>query len=86
MEMQQVAMAVVNDRTTEQVRAQALAKWIEGHDTAAVHMLLPMVFAELRKPLYEGVTFDQGSWAAARAVLDYDIDNAVGEYRATAGD
>jgi len=77
--MKQIAMAVVNDPTTEQARAIALATWIAGRDDGAVHCLLPTVFAELRKPIYEGVSFDDGPWAAARMVLDYDIDHAIAE-------
>ena len=81
MKMEQIAMAVVNDKTTEQIRAYALAKWIEGLETAAVHAILPAVFAELRKQIYEGVSFEEGagSWTAARAVLDYEINRAIAE-------
>ncbi len=79
MKMEQVAMAVVNDPATQAVRADALALWIQGSETAAVHRLLPTVFAELRKPIYQGVSFDEGSWSAARAVLDFDIDYAIAE-------
>jgi len=77
--MEQVAMAVVNDASTQQARAIALAAWISGKDDAAVHCLLPTVFAELRKPIYEGVEFDDTAWTAARMVLDYDIDNAIAD-------
>lgn len=77
MKMEQVAMAVVNDPATQSVRADALALWIQGSETAAVHRLLPTVFAELRKPIYQGVSFDAGSWSAARAVLEFDIDQAI---------
>jgi hypothetical protein len=79
MKMEQVAMAVVNDQGTLRARANALALWKEGHDTAAVHSLLPTIFDEIRKPIYHGVRFDEGSWSAARAVLDFDIDYAIAE-------
>lgn len=80
MKMEQIAMAIVNDAATQQARAIALATWISGKDDGAVHCLLPTVFAELRKPIYEGVSFEEGTaWTAARMVLDYDIDNAIAE-------
>ena len=44
---------------------------------SAVHRLLPVVFAELRKPLYEGVTFDDTAWTAAAEVLDMEIQHAI---------
>ena len=50
MRMQQIAVAVFNDRATETARAGALAAFIAGADWgAAVHRLLPVIFAELRK-------------------------------------
>ncbi len=80
MNMEQVAAAVFNDRTTEAARADALKLFIDkGADywTSAVHRLLPVVFAELRKPLYEGVTFNDTAWTAAAMVLDMELQNAI---------
>jgi hypothetical protein len=79
MQIEQVAMAVVNDPDTEQTRLAALATWLAGRDSAAVHMLLVPVFAELRKPIYEGVQFDGSSWQAAARVLNWHIDCAIAE-------
>ena len=80
MEMKQVAAAVFNDQTTEAARANALRLFIDrGADywDSAVHLLLPVVFAELRKPLYEGVTFNDTAWTAAAEVLDMEIQHAI---------
>lgn len=80
MEMKQIAAAVFNDRTTEAARADALRLFIDkGADywDSAVRLLLPAVFAELRKPLYEGVTFDSTAWTAAAEVLDMEIQHAI---------
>jgi hypothetical protein len=80
MEMKQVAAAVFNDRTTESARADALRLFVDkGADywDSAVHLLLPVVFAELRKPLYEGVTFEDTAWTAAAEVLDMEIQHAI---------
>lgn len=80
MEMKQVAAAVFNDRTTETARADALRLFIDkGADywVSAVHLLLPAVFAELKKPMYEGVTFNDSAWTAAAEVLDMEIQHAI---------
>lgn len=84
MKMQQIATAILNDRTTETERAKALAFFANGGDMhTAVHMLLPVVFAELKKPIYAGVTFDDTSWTAAAHVLDMDIQSAIDAKGAT---
>jgi len=80
MQMQQVAVAIFNDRATEEARAKALALFIErGADywDSAVHLLLPTVYAELRKPVYEGVSFDDTAWTAAAEVLEMAIQHAI---------
>ena len=78
MKMQQVAVAVFNDRATETARAGALAAFIAGADWgAAVHRLLPVVFAELRKPIYSGVEFDGPPWAAASELLELEYQAAL---------
>lgn len=80
MQMKQVAVAVFNDRTTEPARGKALALFVEkGADywDQAAHLLLPTVFAELRKPIYEGSSFDDTAWTAAAEVLDMTIQHAI---------
>jgi hypothetical protein len=77
MDIEQIAQAVLNDSTTEQTRVLALDIWIAGHETAAVHKLLPTVFAEMRKPIYEGVEFSDSSWVAAASILNQEIDRAI---------
>jgi hypothetical protein len=80
MEMRQVAVAVFNDRTTEAARAAALAVFVDkGADywDAAVHRLLPVVFAELRKPIYSGAEFDATAWTAAADVLEMELQHAI---------
>lgn len=79
MQIEQIAMAVVNDQATEQARLIALASWIAGKDDGAVHCLLPTVFAELRKPIYQGIELDGTAWQAAARVLEWQIDNALAE-------
>jgi len=78
MQMHQVAVAVFNDRTTEGAREKALALFIDkGFWDSAVHLLLPAVFAELRKPIYAGASFDDTAWTAAAEVLDMTIQHAI---------
>ena len=80
MQMKQVATAVFNDKSTETARAEALRVFVDkGADywDSAVHRILPAVFAELRKPLYEGVTFDSTAWTAAAEVLEMEIEHAI---------
>ena len=86
MRMHQVAVAVFNDPTTEAARAAALAVFVDqGADywDQAVHRLLPVVFSELRKPIYSGVEFDATAWTAAADVLEMEIQHAI-DRRATA--
>jgi hypothetical protein len=78
MRMQQVAVAVFNDRTTEPARAAALAAFTAGATwDGAVQRLLPAVFAELRKPIYTGVQFDDTAWTAAAELLELELQHAI---------
>ncbi len=80
MQMHQVAAAVFNDPATEPARKKALDWFVEkGADywDSAVQLLLPTVFAELRKPIYEGVSFDDTAWTGAANVLDMTIQHAI---------
>jgi len=78
MKMQQIAVAVFNDRATETARAAALAHFAAGASwDGAVQRLLPAVFAELKKPIYAGVEFDATAWTAAAEVLDLEIAQAT---------
>ena len=78
MRMQQVAVAVFNDRTTETARADALAHFAAGASwDGAVQRLLPAVFAELKKPIYAGVEFDATAWTAAAELLELEIAQAT---------
>ena len=78
MKMQQIATAIFNDQTTEAARADALRHFANGANwDAAVHRLLPTVFAELKKPIYAGVTFDATAWTAAAEVLEMQFQHAI---------
>lgn len=78
MDMKQIAVAVFNDRATEAARAAALAHFAAGATwDGAVQMLLPTVFAELRKPIYEGATFTDTAWTAAAELLDMEVQQAI---------
>jgi len=85
MHINQLAQAVINDRSTEGARAYALAVFLMTHRTAAVLQLTRTVYAELDKPIYDGVIFtnDQGEetaccgWEAADMVLQSEIDRAL---------
>lgn len=78
MDSRQIAMAVVNDRTTETARADALAYWIAGGNwDGAVHQLLPLVIAEVKKPVYEGIPVADMLWPAAAEVLDFEVGLAI---------
>jgi len=83
MHINQLAQAVINDRSTEGARAHALAVFLMTSRGAATLSLLLSVNAELDKPIYDGVTFtnDQGEetscWEAADLVLQSEIDRAL---------
>jgi len=78
MDMMQVALAVFNDQSTEAARSIALKHFANGAEwDGAVQTLLPTVFAELKKPIYEGVAFDDTAWTAAAHVLDLQVQYAI---------
>jgi len=78
MDMMQVALAVFNGQSTETARSKALAHFANGAEwDGAVQTLLPTVFAELKKPIYEGVAFDDTAWTAAAHVLDLQVQYAI---------
>lgn len=78
MNMMQIAVAVFNDQSTESARTKALDHFANGaHWDGAVQLLLPTVFAELKKPMYEGMTFDDTAWTAAAHLLDMEIQHAI---------
>lgn len=83
MHIQQLALAVMHDRTTEEDRARAFRLFLMTSRTAAVLTLMPAVYAELEKPIYDGVTFTNDSggeascWEAGDIVLQAEIDRAL---------
>jgi hypothetical protein len=78
MNMMQVALAVFNDQSTEAARSIALKHFANGAEwDGAVQTLLPTVFAELKKPIYEGVAFDDTAWVAAAHVLDLQVQYVI---------
>lgn len=81
MDTQQIAQSIINDRSTFLARKSALARFIAGADfESVVHELLPLVIAELRKPIYEGLgPFREQLWPAAAAILDDEIARARDE-------
>jgi hypothetical protein len=75
MQMKQIAIAVFNDPSTQVEQKKAYFYWLnEGHRTGALLQLLPVIFAELRKPIYEGASFDSSPWEAAAELLDSHIE------------
>lgn len=83
MHIEQLAMAVIHDPTTQQARARALAIFLMTTRGAAVLSLMLAVYAELDKPIYDGVTFTNDReepaecWEAADMVLQSEIDRAL---------
>lgn len=83
MHIQQLALAVMHDRTTEDERARAVRLSLMTSRAAAVLTLMPAVYAELEKPIYDGVTFtdDEGQqascWEAGEIILQAEIDRAM---------
>jgi hypothetical protein len=80
----QIALAIINDRSTTAARRAALDHFISGADYhQAVHRLLPLVIAELKKPIYGGMgPFTNMLWAAAAEVLEDEIARARAEREA----
>lgn len=71
----QLALAVVNDPGTIDARAAARAAFISGSSwESAVHQLLPLVIAEVKKPIYEGIAVYDWLWGAAAEVLQWELD------------
>lgn len=83
MHISQLALAVMHDRTTEDERARAVRLSLMTSRAAAVLTLMPAVYAELEKPIYDGVTFtdDEGQqascWEAGEIILQAEIDRAM---------
>ena len=78
MQMKQVAVAVFNDSTTQEKQKQAFLYWLnEGHETGALLQLLSIIFAELKKPIYEGISFDDSPWSAAAELLEFHIQSEL---------
>ena len=80
MKIEQIAQAVLHDPTTSEARARGLQTFIDkgaDHWTAAVHWILPAVYAEMKKPIYEGVQFEGTAWEAAAEILETEIDQAI---------
>lgn len=83
MHISQLAMAVIHDRSTEEARARAFRLFLVTSRTAAVLTLMPSVYEELEKPIYDGVTFtnDKGEeascWEAGDIILQAQIDRSL---------
>ena len=78
MQMKQIALAVFNDQTTQEKQKQAFSYWLnEGHETGALLQLLPIIFAELKKPIYDGVSFDDSPWTAAAELLEFHVQSEL---------
>ena len=76
MKTTEIAQAVINDRATEATRHKARDAFIQGATwDAAVHSLLPLVFYEIKKPIYEGAgPFIEKLWPAAADILDFELE------------
>jgi len=78
MQMKQIALAIFNDLATQEKQKQAFLYWLnERHETGALLHFLPIVFAELKKPIYEGVSFDDSPWTAAAELLNFHIEHEL---------
>jgi hypothetical protein len=59
--------------------------WIGiDHVLFLVSLLLPAVFAELRKPIYTEVQFDDTAWTAAAELLELELQHAIDTRHAAA--
>lgn len=78
MNAEQIAQAVINDRSTTAARQAALDLFISGADyPQAVHRLLPLVISEIKKPIYQGMgPFTDMLWPAAAEILEDEITRA----------
>jgi hypothetical protein len=83
MHISQLALAVIHDPSTEEARARAFRLSLMTSGPAAVLTIMPAVYAELDKPIYDGVTFtnDKGEhascWEAGEIILQAEIDRAM---------
>lgn len=78
MHISQVALAVSNDRQTEKARSLALAGFLlHGDRTRAAHQLLPVIIAEMKKPIYEGADISGDAATAAAECLEMEICRAA---------
>jgi len=78
MKIEQVAHAVFNDRETEKVRSLALAEFLShGDRTRAIHKLMPVIVAEIKKPVYEGVDFSGDAMTGAAICFALQLSHAV---------
>lgn len=87
MDISQLALAVINDRATELDRIRAVQLFLMHSRESAVLSLMQAVYAELDKPIYDGVELtDQGQpaecWAAGNWVLDYELEQTFGKVTA----
>lgn len=76
MKPSEIAQAVISDRATEAARHLARDAFVQGASwDAAVHRLLPLVIAEIKKPIYQGAgPFSGLLWPAAADVLEFELD------------
>ena len=78
MHIDQVAYAVFNDKKTEEARSLALAEILShGDRTRAIHKLMPVIVAEIKKPVYEGVDFSGDAMTGAAICFALQLSHAV---------
>ena len=78
MQIDQIAHAVFNDRQTEKARSLALAGFLlHGDRTRAAHQLLPVIIAEMKRPIYDGVDISGDAATAAAHCLEMEICRAA---------
>ena len=78
MQIDQIAHAVFNDRQTEKARSHALAGFLlHGDRTRAAHQLLPVIIAEMKRPIYDGVDISGDAATAAAHCLEMEICRAA---------
>jgi hypothetical protein len=78
MHISQIALSVINNRETEKARALALAGFLlHGDRTRAAHQLLPVIIAEMKRPIYDGVDISGDAATAAAHCLEMEICRAA---------
>jgi hypothetical protein len=78
MQINQIAHAVFNDRQAEKARSLARAGFLlHGDRTRAAHQLLPVIIAEMKKPIYDGVDISGDAATAAAHCLEMEICRAA---------